>query len=106
MDTASFLATCNPELRDEILETADDTLLQTLPASLQAEAQRIRERHAESHSSVAQMFASLGLPISLGGGGLPPGVRVRRAGVPSVERSETGEPAAPKRACVWVGLCV
>jgi len=44
MDNASFLASVTPELREEILLTADETFLNSLPASIQAEAAIIRER--------------------------------------------------------------
>lgn len=44
MDNASFLASLSPELREEILLTADDTVLSSLPPSILAEAQVLRER--------------------------------------------------------------
>ncbi len=46
MDNASFLATLNPELREEILLTAPDALLESLPPALAAEARTLREREA------------------------------------------------------------
>ncbi|EQC32390.1 hypothetical protein SDRG_10135 [Saprolegnia diclina VS20] len=46
MDTASFVASLAPELREEILITSDDAFLQTLPSDVRAEAMVLRERHA------------------------------------------------------------
>lgn len=39
MDNASFLASLTPDLREEILQQANDELLSTLPPNLVAEAQ-------------------------------------------------------------------
>jgi len=44
MDNASFLASLAPDLRAEILLTADDAFLNSLPPDIIAEAQIIRER--------------------------------------------------------------
>jgi len=44
MDNASFIASLSPDLRDEILRTADETFLNTLPPAIVAEAQLLRER--------------------------------------------------------------
>lgn len=44
MDTASFIASLDPILREEVLMTAPEELLQTLPPELVAEAQLIRDR--------------------------------------------------------------
>lgn len=44
MDNASFLASLEPELREEIFLTSDDALLSTLPPTLAAEARLLRER--------------------------------------------------------------
>jgi len=44
MDNASFVASLAPELRDEILLTADDAFIQSLPPNIVAEAQVLRER--------------------------------------------------------------
>jgi hypothetical protein len=49
MDPASFLASLTPELRQDILLTADDTFLQGLPPNIQAEANALRERVVASH---------------------------------------------------------
>ena len=46
IDNASFLTTLAPELRTEVLITADSDFLQTLPPELVAEAQMLRERAA------------------------------------------------------------
>ena len=44
MDNANFIASLSPDLRDEILVTADDAFLSTLPPNIVAEAQILRER--------------------------------------------------------------
>ncbi|CAJ1385999.1 unnamed protein product [Effrenium voratum] len=44
MDNASFIASLDPMLREEVLMTAPEEVLQTLPAELVAEAQMIRDR--------------------------------------------------------------
>eukprot|EP00934_Nitzschia_sp_Nitz4_P006861 Nitzschia sp. Nitz4//scaffold116_size91068//11601//24470//NITZ4_004949-RA/size91068-processed-gene-0.22-mRNA-1//1//CDS//3329533551//6851//frame0 len=44
MDNASFVASLSPELRREVLLTADSSLLGSLPASVVAEAQLLRDR--------------------------------------------------------------
>jgi hypothetical protein len=46
MDNASFLISLTPELRAEVLLTADPTFLASLPPDLVAEAQLHRERAA------------------------------------------------------------
>lgn len=46
MDNASFLASLAPDLREEILLTADETFLNSLPPGIIAEAQILRERAA------------------------------------------------------------
>jgi E3 ubiquitin-protein ligase HUWE1 len=44
MDNASFIASLAPELREEILLTADESFLSSLPPNIVAEAQILRER--------------------------------------------------------------
>jgi E3 ubiquitin-protein ligase HUWE1 len=44
MDNASFVASLAPELRNEILLTADEAFIQSLPPNIVAEAQILRER--------------------------------------------------------------
>ena len=44
MDNASFLVSLAPDLREEILLTADETFLNSLPPNIIAEAQILRER--------------------------------------------------------------
>jgi hypothetical protein len=46
MDNANFVASLSPELREEILMTADDSFLNSLPPNIIAEAQILRERAA------------------------------------------------------------
>jgi hypothetical protein len=49
MDNASFIASLSPELREEILLTADDVFLNSLPPNIIAEAQILRERASAQH---------------------------------------------------------
>jgi hypothetical protein len=51
MDNASFLASLSPDLRQEILLTADETFLQSLPPQIMQEANILRERVATQHRS-------------------------------------------------------
>lgn len=51
MDNANFLASLAPDLRQEILLTADETFLQSLPPQIVAEANILRERVAAQHRS-------------------------------------------------------
>jgi E3 ubiquitin-protein ligase HUWE1 len=51
MDNASFLISLTPELRAEVLLTADAAFLETLPPDLVAEAQLTRERAARQWQS-------------------------------------------------------
>eukprot|EP00282_Hemiselmis_andersenii_P026610 CAMPEP_0169482690 /NCGR_PEP_ID=MMETSP1042-20121227/30823_1 /TAXON_ID=464988 /ORGANISM="Hemiselmis andersenii, Strain CCMP1180" /LENGTH=887 /DNA_ID=CAMNT_0009597601 /DNA_START=1 /DNA_END=2662 /DNA_ORIENTATION=+ len=44
MDNASFIATLSPELQEEVLLSADDAFLASLPPHLSAEAALLRER--------------------------------------------------------------
>lgn len=54
MDNASFLASLTPDLRQEILLTADDAFISSLPANLIAEANVLRERHLSQHRRRAE----------------------------------------------------
>ena len=49
MDNASFVASLAPQLREEILLTADDAFLSSLPPNIVAEAQILRERASTQH---------------------------------------------------------
>lgn len=51
MDNASFLASLSPDLRQEILLTADETFLQSLPPQIMQEANILRVRVATQHRS-------------------------------------------------------
>jgi hypothetical protein len=51
MDNASFLASLAPDLRDDILLTADETFLSSLPPNIIAEAQILRERASFQYRS-------------------------------------------------------
>ena len=57
MDSASFIATLAPELRADILLTADDALLQSLPPDIIAEAQVLRERAASGRRTLEETVA-------------------------------------------------
>ena len=52
MDNASFIASLSPELRAEILVTADEETLSSLPPNLVAEANVLRERAAQERQRV------------------------------------------------------
>lgn len=54
MDSASFIASLAPELRADILLTADDALLQSLPPNIRAEAQILRERASSTRRPFEQ----------------------------------------------------
>ena len=58
MDNASFIASLAPDLRRDILMTADDAFLQGLPPNIIAEAQILRER-ANSHRRGYQEMAGI-----------------------------------------------
>ena len=47
MDNASVIASFPEELRQEVLLSADESVLATLPEALQTEARTLRERHAQ-----------------------------------------------------------
>ena len=53
MDNASFLASLAPDLRQEILLTADDAFITSLPPTLIAEANVLRERVAADRAKTA-----------------------------------------------------
>lgn len=65
MDSASFIASLPPELREEVLLTADETLLSSLPPNIRAEAQIIQERATTRYRNIN---ADSGIPD-------PPGFR-------------------------------
>ncbi|KAL3924119.1 MAG: hypothetical protein SGILL_001241, partial [Bacillariaceae sp.] len=54
MDNASFLASLAPDLRNEILLTADDVFIASLPPIVAAEAQVLRERARADHRMLAE----------------------------------------------------
>ena len=55
MDNASFLASLETELRNEILLTADETFLNSLPSSIRAEADVLRERALAQRRTFADL---------------------------------------------------
>mmetsp|Transcript_747 Transcript_747/g.1813 ORF Transcript_747/g.1813 Transcript_747/m.1813 type:complete len:4405 (+) Transcript_747:307-13521(+) len=50
MDNASFIASLAPELRNDILLTADESVIRSLPPNIVAEAQILRERRARAEA--------------------------------------------------------
>jgi hypothetical protein len=57
MDNANFLASLAPDLRQEILLTADQAFLESLPPQIRAEANILRERVAAQHRNRAETQA-------------------------------------------------
>ncbi|CAN0161387.1 unnamed protein product, partial [Scytosiphon promiscuus] len=71
MDNASIVATLPPELRREVLLSADEALLSTLPPNLVAEAMVLRERiphQAEFQAAQAAQAAGYASGARAGGG--------------------------------------
>lgn len=58
MDNASFIASLAPDLRREILLTAEDSVLNSLPPDIIAEAQILRERAAASSRQRRDIMAA------------------------------------------------
>jgi hypothetical protein len=69
MDNANFLASLAPDLRQEILLTADEAFLQSLPPQIMAEAHVLRERVASQHRIRAESQAQSNASDSGGPGG-------------------------------------
>ena len=63
MDFATVLATFSPELREEVLLTSEEDLINSLPPALLAEAQALRQRVMQAYRFASQ--ALLCLPWSL-----------------------------------------
>ena len=83
MDTASFIATLTPELRQEVLLTMTEEVLRTLPPELVAEAQIVRERMAQragARASQETARSSPGVVLGVEGGSW----RSRGPGMPAV----------------------
>eukprot|EP01113_Clastostelium_recurvatum_P048440 TRINITY_DN881_c0_g1_i1.p1 TRINITY_DN881_c0_g1~~TRINITY_DN881_c0_g1_i1.p1 ORF type:complete len:3939 (-),score=1134.74 TRINITY_DN881_c0_g1_i1:193-12009(-) len=76
MDNATFLATLTPDLRDEVLLTADEAFISSLPPDLHAEALAVRER-AVRNQYRRNAFGASGLPSTMAQGS-----RGQRGGVP------------------------
>jgi len=72
MDNASFLASLAPDLRQEILLTADDSFISSLPATLIAEANVLRERVASQHRRRAEEPNHASNATGLAGAGARP----------------------------------
>ena len=51
MDFATVLATFSPELREEVLLTSEEDLINSLPPALLAEAQALRQRVMQAYRS-------------------------------------------------------
>eukprot|EP00804_Cyclotella_cryptica_P030429 CCRYP_008520-RB/>CCRYP_008520-RB protein AED:0.03 eAED:0.03 QI:213/1/1/1/1/1/14/495/4469 len=69
MDNANFLASLAPDLRQEILLTADEAFLQSLPPQIMAEAHVLRERVASQHRIRAESQAQSNASDTAGPGG-------------------------------------
>lgn len=90
MDNASFLASLSPDLREEILLTADDTVLSSLPPNILAEAQVLRERVSIRRQAL-QDGVALGRVDSRNGENAQINIAPRRAhDVPSGSAVATG----------------
>ena len=72
MDNASFLASLTPDLRQEILLTGDDAFISSLPATLIAEANVLRERVASQHRRRAEETNNASNASGLGATGARP----------------------------------
>lgn len=61
MDFATVLATFSPELREEVLLTSEEDLINSLPPALLAEAQALRQRVMQAYRSalLASLLAQL-----------------------------------------------
>ena len=81
MDNASFLASLTPDLRQEILLTADDTFIASLPPNLVNEANILRERVTAQHRQAQEQANAANALI----GGGP-----RRGGRPAQPSEGTG----------------
>ncbi|KAL9185952.1 hypothetical protein ACHAXT_003729 [Thalassiosira profunda] len=68
MDNASFLASLAPDLRQEILLTADEAFITSLPDALIAEANVLRERVAAQHRRRSEEAAANAAGAGAGGG--------------------------------------
>jgi len=71
MDNASFVASLAPDLREEILLTADDGFLGSLPPDIIAEAQILRERASSQHRRFQEEVANNGPPSNPVSGNRP-----------------------------------
>mmetsp|Transcript_18279 Transcript_18279/g.44004 ORF Transcript_18279/g.44004 Transcript_18279/m.44004 type:complete len:2525 (-) Transcript_18279:72-7646(-) len=77
MDNASFLASLAPDLRQEILLTADDAFVRSLPPTLIAEANILRERVASQHRRRAEETNAPNAPGPVAGARPGPGSGAR-----------------------------
>ena len=57
MDFATVLATFSPELREEVLLTSEEDLINSLPPALLAEAQALRQRVMQAYRSASSLLA-------------------------------------------------
>ena len=68
MDFATVLATFSPELREEVLLTSEEDLINSLPPALLAEAQALRQRVMQAYRSdpsIAQYLSAISLVFCL-----------------------------------------
>lgn len=70
MDFATVLATFSPELREEVLLTSEEDLINSLPPALLAEAQALRQRVMQAYRSASQPLYCLA-PVCYGHCNLP-----------------------------------
>lgn len=90
MDPASFLASLTPELRQDILLTADDTFLRGLPPNIQAEANALRERAVASHQRRREEAAAANAAAGAGS-------RIVGSRVSSVNDGQSNAPSRVRR---------
>jgi E3 ubiquitin-protein ligase HUWE1 len=88
MDNASFIASLSPELREEILLTADDLFLNSLPPSIIAEAQILRERASAQHRRLYDDGAGDDPGNAAVGAGPPRGAQAAEANAGALARKK------------------
>jgi hypothetical protein len=100
---ASFLASLSPDLREEILLTADDAFISSLPSTLIAEANVLRERVASRHRQRAEEANAVNA-IGLGAAGVRPGAarQAQQTSNPSRERRQRNGKLRIEKDIVWM----
>ncbi|KAL4856977.1 E3 ubiquitin-protein ligase UPL1 [Chlorella vulgaris] len=80
MDFASLLASFPPDVREEVLMSADEALLATLPPALMAEAQSLQarmQRHMARNAAMSDAMQAAAQQAAAAAGALQPGEEVR-----------------------------